>query len=568
MAIMYPDKPKEFDPYSGEDLMFEALSKLPQDYYVFHSFSIVNVNDGTVYESETDFVIYNEHLGILCLEAKNGQVSYSQGYWKYGSGTIMSHDGPFRQADNNKWKLGKYMTETLGLWDIYSRCKMVHAVWFPAVKRSKFVGVSLPAEADLHLLLTQESEDNLEESIANIFAYNLPNQKENNLGPKDTEILLSKVFAPQFNLISIAEMKHDHNELVFKTMLKEQVALLNYLEEQNNAVINGMAGTGKTVMAIKKAFMHADYGEKVLFLCYNVKLKEHLQEVYPHEYISYYTIDGLACKLCNTSIPDYDRLSQALSDMYGGSFPYQHVVIDEGQDFEHADEMNIIEMLKMNVLDDESRHGTFYLFYDKNQMVQSQKVPSYIDEADCRLTLYRNCRNSINIATTSMRLLGSEKRPKLVDGALEGDSPELYLAQGTEETVKTLNSVIEQLWDNDYTNIRILTCKTEESSIIASECSTGIYSYRKKKIPFTTCRKFKGLEADAVVVVDVDKEQLALSGNQILYVGSSRARFKLTIIGNMSDDDCNELLTLHEIKKSKKPGKALAAAYNAKYKTL
>ena len=56
-------------------------------------------------------------------------------------------------------------------------------------------------------------------------------------------------------------------------MLKEQVALLNYLEEQNCAIINGMAGTGKTVMALEKARRHSDNNEKVLFLCYNFYLK-------------------------------------------------------------------------------------------------------------------------------------------------------------------------------------------------------------------------------------------------------------------------------------------------------
>lgn len=35
MAIMIPDKPKEFEVNSHEDLMFEALATLPDTYYVF-----------------------------------------------------------------------------------------------------------------------------------------------------------------------------------------------------------------------------------------------------------------------------------------------------------------------------------------------------------------------------------------------------------------------------------------------------------------------------------------------------------------------------------------------------
>lgn len=569
MAIMFPDKPKEFALNSKEDLMFEALRKLPDSYCVFHSFSIVTIEDGMIFESETDFVIFNQQKGILCLEAKAGQVKYEDGCWKYGSGVEMNHDGPYHQAAQNKWKLGKYMKE-LGLSDIYSRCKMIHAVWFPSVRKEKFNGVNLPPEADMQITMTQEAEDDIEKTISDIFAYELPNHKKTMLSNKDAEHLINKVLAPSFDLISFAEMKHNHSERVFKRMLREQIALINYLEEQRSAVINGMAGTGKTVMAIEKARRHAEQGEKVLFLCYNLYLKEYLQDTYSHDNISFYTIDGLACKLCNTSIPDYHRLQEVLLDMYGGYFPYQHVIIDEGQDFgkEKLDEIEIISLLRDNVLDDEDKNGTFYLFYDRNQMIQSEKMPDYISDADCKLTLYKNCRNTRNIAITSLRLLGTEKQPKLVEGALEGDSPEMYLALGVKDTVNTLNNIIDAYWNKDYRNIQILTCKTEESSIISSECSTGVYLYKGKKIPFTTCRKFKGLEADAVVVVDVDFDTIKNGGEQLLYVGSSRARYQLALLAGLSDDECISLLDIMNAKKAKRPGKAVAALFNAKYKVL
>ena len=67
MAIMYPDKPKEITPGSHEDIMFEALKKLPDSYYVFHSFSIVSIKDGIIYESETDFIVFNPSTGIICI---------------------------------------------------------------------------------------------------------------------------------------------------------------------------------------------------------------------------------------------------------------------------------------------------------------------------------------------------------------------------------------------------------------------------------------------------------------------------------------------------------------------
>ena len=38
MAVMIPEKPNIFHESSLEDVMFKALEKLPEEYYVFHSF--------------------------------------------------------------------------------------------------------------------------------------------------------------------------------------------------------------------------------------------------------------------------------------------------------------------------------------------------------------------------------------------------------------------------------------------------------------------------------------------------------------------------------------------------
>ena len=569
MAIMYPEKPHEFPPKSREGIMFECLKKLSDEYYVFHSFKIVNVIEDTIFESETDFVIFNPSKGILCIEAKAGHVKYEDGEWKYGSGHTMGHGGPYRQAANGKWKLRDYI-KACRLDYLLSRCKLLHAVWFPSIEKAAFDSINLPSDADVNLTLTSNSFENIEKEISDIFDIELQNGVETKMTPADSKKLVEQVLAPSFDLIPIANMKLENQKIVFKRMLKEQVALLNYLEEQDNAVINGLAGTGKTIMAVEKAKRHADNGDAVLFLCYNSFLKDHLQNTYAHPNIYYYTIDGLACKLCDTTVANYDLLKETLENMYlEETFPYKHIIIDEGQDFgkERLNDIAIIELLKSNVVD-EDKDGTFYLFYDKNQMVQSRALPSYIDNSDCKLTLYRNCRNTENIAITSLRLLGSEKKPRLFEDAIVGDSPEMFFAGDVTKTVETINRIIDSTWESGYDNIQILTCKTEEKSIIADECSTGTYLYKAKKIPFTTCRKYKGLEADVIIMVDLDNDVFNECAEQIMYVGSSRARYKLFLVANISNDECENILAAKNIRKSKKPEKAFAAMYNAKFKEL
>ena len=567
MAKMIPDIPREFDPKSQEGLMFEELNNLPENYYVFHSFSIVTVDGTVVKESETDFVIFHPKKGILCLEAKAGQIDYVDGYWKYGSGKKMQKDGPYNQASSNKWKLKDYMINH-GLNYEFEHCKLMHAVWFPNVPLSKFQGKQLPSEADLKITLTADSFGKIEEDIEKIFALEIPAKVETNLSDKDVKRILERVLAPSFSLISLQEVEIERTKNVFKRMLKEQIALLNYLEEQNNAIINGLAGTGKTVMAVEKARLHSEKGENVLFLCYNSFLKEHLKNTYPYPHVHYYTIDGLACKICNTKKPDYNLLKESLEEMFvENRFPYKHVIIDEGQDFGkiEIEEEELIELLKVNAIGNEERNGTFYLFYDKNQMIQSSKVPKYIEDADCKLTLYRNCRNTENIALTSLRLLGTDKSPKLYKDAVLGDIPEIGFALTTDTTVELLNSDIDKYINAGYTSITVLTCNTEESSIIADYCKDSKYNYKRGYIKFTTCRKFKGLESDVVIVVDINKTTFDGSrGEQLMYVGTSRAKYKLSCIVNMSEDDCLALMEKKGIKYNRNILKSFVTAFNAK----
>lgn len=561
---MIPDIPREFDARSHEGIMFDELNQLPEEYYVFHSFEIVTIKDGRVLESETDFVVFHPKKGLICLEAKAGQVKYENGYWQYGSGKRMKHDGPYIQAKRNKWYLKDYMIDH-GLEYECNSCKKLHAVWFPDIPESHLMDETLPGEGDIRITLTADSFGHIQECIDKIFEFEGQDKSITNLSEKSVQKILERVLAPSFNLISLQQVELERNKSVFKRMLREQAALLNYLDEQNHAIINGFAGTGKTVMAVEKARRHSENGEKVLFLCYNAFLNEHLRTTYHYSHVSFYTVAGLSQKFCKKV--DYKALQEKLIEMFSeGLFPYQHVIIDEGQDFgkEEIDEVEIIDLLRENIIENEEGNGTFYLFYDKNQMVHSKNAPKYIEEADCKLTLYRNCRNTENIAFTSLRLLGSDKMPKLYPDAVRGDLPELGFCSTKEDMIALLNSEIDKYIDDGFHSITVLTCKTEESSIIADCCIDSKYNYKRGYVRFTTCRKFKGLESDVIIVIDIDKDTFSDEGEQLMYVGTSRARFKLTCIVNMSEVECLKLMEDRKIKYNRNAFKSFATAFNTK----
>lgn len=544
MAIMIPHVPNEFTPESREGEMFSSLQKLPDDYYVFHSFRIINIIDSEWKENEIDFVIFNRNKGIICLEAKAGQVLCEQGIWYYSSGAEMRD--PFAQANSNKWKLHNEIYRFYRNNEILKHCKMLSAVWFPSVGSSTLSKIVLPANASKELILTSEDLVDPKDSLEHIFSIQTSIKEQGemipvvaNLAKREADSLLQNILCPSFNILPSKTLELDYKRERFNSLISEQCNLLNYLEEQRSAVINGAAGTGKTMIALEKARRHSAKGEKVLFMCFNVKLKEFLKRNYDYPNVDYYTIDGFACKICDTPKADFGDLEYRLLEMEEEhSFPYQHIIIDEGQDFGQTriEEANILKQLEDIMLLTEA--GTFYVFYDKLQIVQSKKLPAFIEEADCRLTLYKNCRNTKKIAETSFKSLQTE--PKLFDSAIAGTLPKIIITES--DICTALDRAIHDILDNGITNIQIISCAPSGRSAVEEYLTTnGNYLYRKTEIAFTTCRKFKGLEADAVVLIDVNYNTIC-DQNKLFYVGASRARLDLFIICNLSDNECAQVI--------------------------
>ena len=124
---------------------------------------------------------------------------------------------------------------------------------------------------------------------------------------------------------------------------------------------------------------------------------------------------------------------------------------------------------------------------------------------------------------------------------VHGEIPSIKFYQ-TQKELETIvgefvkRCVAEGLQSND---IVILTAKTAEASWLASNSKySGIETASEKepgKILFTTIRKFKGLEAKAILIVDTSLSALLKAeSRRLLYVGCSRAKNLLSIA--MLDD--------------------------------
>lgn len=313
-------------------------------------------------------------------------------------------------------------------------------------------------------------------------------------------------------------------------MTSEQSSILDYLEEQRVAAIQGGAGTGKTMLAIEKAIRLSGNG-KVLFLCFNRFLLNYLRENYSmqHPDIEFYNLPSLSVsKTGNINAIDNDSITAFLNEYDPDNWPYRHLVVDEGQDFlpEH------ISLLKTIA---EMQKGCFYIFYDKNQLVQQRQNMDWIDNLDCRLVLSANCRNTRSIAITSYRPIGIDSVKMRTE--VIGNKPQLYIENDASGGCDRIAKIIRQYTDNGIQrkDIVILTAKTEDTSILTGIDSIGSYGIKSEPkengILFTSARKFKGLEAQVVIMVDVDETTFETEeSKRVFYVGTSRAKHFLEFV--------------------------------------
>lgn len=550
--------PADATPESHEEEIYASLSLLPDDYTVIHSFRMIDKDqNGHISQREADFVIFHKQLGILCVESKAGRIQCINGEWLYQNGVSMSHGGPYNQADSARWKLLARFGD-VGLEHLRSRCRTNHAVWLPTVDYSQLGPILDGPEALRDITLCKTDLGNPQPQIDRIMQIN---KREHPTDLTDTEAqqILDKVLLPTFDIIPSRGASYDYNEFSFIRLLRSQARVLDFLQDQKTAVINGAAGTGKTLIAIEYAKRCAKNG-KVLFLCFNKLLRDDIENRCTETgNIDVYNIDGYACSIVGSSKHRYQALANWLIDK-GESFEYDHVIIDEGQDFGIADIEDAMLLDTFKSLIDLKPNGTMYFFYDRRQFVQGSTIPRFIVEADSKLTLYINCRNTQKIARSSISSLKEGTRGNHTLKSEIGNTPQLRLSMDPNELACFVDEQITELRHRGLSDIVILTCKSIESSILSNFFVDNRTKWRKGNVPVHTVRKYKGLEADAVILVDVNENLWKRPEHDyepdpgiLFYTAASRAKHELRVIADMNEESCKRALEYMGIQATRRP---------------
>lgn len=528
MAKFYPTISGGFHGSEGEAVVYEALKKLGGEYTIFHSFRWLGEDGRRRSEGEADFLVLHPRLGVLSLEVKAGGIDYREGNWiqinrKDKSEKIID---PLGQAAESQYYVQSILRKKFP-----PHFAMVgRAAWFPSVALSK--GLHLPAEAARDILLDQDSLENPAKALEQVFGYW---QKHLNFYMKplaQTQYqTLIECLMPSFRLAETIASGGRSNRADCVRLTQKQAAILSFLREQPSAAIHGPAGTGKTLLAIERAKLLASEGKKVLYLCFNEFLLAHLREQVRNPNIVLHNVNSLARELMHddtlpieTVIPTFEKWFA--NEFDDNDWPYPDIVVDEGQDLSDGLLAHLSELAALY-------DGSCYIFYDRNQYIMRKDKPEWLDKnAECRLVLYKNCRNTAEIASSIGAVMGL--RPETYVNEVHGVKPKAAFYQTKDELRQIAAQFVKRMLTQRMKpeQIVILSVRAVENSALCGVSElAGLpvsLSPAKGKIWFTSVRKFKGMEADAVLLTDVAvgklKEPLM---QRLVYVGASRANVYL-----------------------------------------
>lgn len=531
------------DKLRGAEVRFyNALKRqVPTDWLVLYSCAWTSQWSNRTINGEIDFIVVVPAIGILVIELKGGTVWYNgesqQWYQSIPSGP--KEINPFRQVKRGVHALRRKLSALDNM--AGKRLEIFHAVAVPDVKIN-FETVGL--EIDRKVMIDRTDMNSLTERIEGILRHHVGNEVwKDGIEVRtaiEEELTQSVVLRAPLSLdMVLAEHYMDQ-------LTEEQNSVLEALSDNNRVLIEGCAGSGKTLLALAKAIELARSGKKTLLTCYNRALAERLKTIANGiSNLHIYTFHAL----CEREVRAADKTLRMESEkvwtlhypMWLRTVMHEHpkrrfdaIVVDEGQDFTEIFWKALLE----KCLKDEE-NGLFYIFYDDEQRLNnsSYAVPSF----PVRYRLTRNIRNTKQIFKAWSKFCDTENQ--YVPGGPSGRNIEVLTYSTESSLFKTLDDVLRRLKveeEIDLSDITVLA-PLGVQDLIGKRLESGIELTNKpgshNGVHCTTIARFKGLETPVAIMLSLDGRLERLSPEEKrarVYIGMSRAKHHLILLGTLA----------------------------------
>lgn len=518
--------------HPAEARVHEALLRcLPKDWEAFYSLKI-RTPDGDF--GECDFVLIHPDHGIWLVEVKGGNISKRNGIW-YANGFEME-ESPLEQVHGFRNKLLHVFRGRP------SRLPQIQAlVVFPDIDFD-----NPPQQGDLREIVLGRQDlshlDTVLHSLATKFPVSFPGS---GLWQRDIRALWEENWIPTLRLATLAA-----GEEARRIPLDEQqIMILQGLEGNPRVLIEGEAGTGKSILARQAAEREHKAGRRVFLTCFTDALGRVFQDDAGAEAGALQRFaQGLIARkgggsqgaaVNSDGDPEHWRMvSLEAAALVETDDRFDAIVIDEAQDLSDEDWMLIEALLGPD--------GRLWMFADRGQgFWQERQIPARILEGAVRFHLghpYR-CPEAIQVLARGFRDGGSLSEEALGTLRAAKISGQIGVITASRDRItKQLIKEIDRLRSQGFAahDIAILSLrgKQDPDNIVNSQLVGEINAVEARDpsagshIICDTFLRFKGLERPAILVTDLRLTSRDDNKRNVrLYIACTRALAVLRIVG-------------------------------------
>jgi len=310
--------------------------------------------------------------------------------------------------------------------------------------------------------------------------------------------------------------------------------------------VQGTAGSGKTQLALQELRRAEQAGKRAIYVCFNRALAEALKPLAPRS-ATVVTLHEFARELgaqkgisFDFTQPDvYQQMISVLREHSAAvSGLFDTLVIDEGQDLAASWVEALLPLANSN--------GRITLLEDPEQVLYDRD--RYMAQEWALLESPVNFR-SPRALVEFMNLHQLTEKPIVAGSGVRGFEPQWFEYSDKKSLLDQTEAALKQLLDQGYLpqSIVILTFSgAANSCFFAGDAPRGLCNlplirqegytadgqlrYTEGKVLIETLFRFKGQAADAVILTEVDFDQLDSRARRRLFVALSRARLHVALV--------------------------------------
>lgn len=530
---------------------FLALDPIKtKDWVIYYSFyfkrkenKFSSYNTYINQNNEIDFLVLAPKVGIFVLEVKGGLIKVEDGiiYQYNRNKQTYNETNPYVQGKHNFYSLKDIIQINKNI--VLDKYPYATLVAFPDISTKPNVGPisnghdTFIGNMDLYSFIMENA--NYTKRVDNSLPLTLD----------DVKIIEKELEGANFIYSKNKNDYIDSVNLSITNLTEEQKKVLEGLLENERCLINGKAGTGKTVLCQflynkltekKKSVIYFSFNRLIANFVSNSKNGNNSSGCFP--IIDY--LEREYINLTKKEIPPsmtfdekrdflFKNMGQLIANDLNAK-KYDCLIIDEAQDIIGSDDSILYFD---NLLNGGLSNGMCYIFYDSKQAIFSNKDKKIYDRDEfaeyryAKFRLNRNCRNSMSVDEISTTIL-NKSISKLDSSIFNKNSHDIYFKTifESEEGANVIIEDIEKLLSekNKMNQITLLFNYNEKNSnnLIIKYLKAHYkdklneYSINSKTLTYSTISSFKGMENDVIFYIN-DNANTSYNSH---YVGISRAK--------------------------------------------